>query len=80
MRDDYGAIFAALQQATQATIAANAQLIGTNAQLAAIAQALSTATVATQAARDEHEDLRETVTRLETLVEELIRRHNGGQP
>jgi hypothetical protein len=29
-------------------------------------------------AKDEHEDLRETVRRLEGLVEELLRRQNGG--
>jgi len=74
MRDDYQAIFTALHQATQASIAANAQLIATNAQLAAIGQALGAATEATRHARDEHEDMRETIQRLEALVTDLQRR------
>ncbi|HKA39847.1 MAG TPA: hypothetical protein VKD25_08760, partial [Burkholderiales bacterium] len=77
VRDDYQAIFAALHQAAHATIAANAQLIATNAQLAALAQFLTSATEATRAARDEHEDMRETVRRLEALITELQRRMNG---
>jgi predicted nucleic acid-binding Zn-ribbon protein len=76
MADDYTPIFAALHQATQASISANAQLIATNAQLAALAQALTTATDATRHARDEHADVRETVDRLETLVTDLQHRLN----
>ena len=70
MRDDYHAILAAIHQATETSVAANAQLIASNMQLIAIAQSLADAM---RAARDEHEDMRQTIQRLEALVTDLQR-------
>jgi hypothetical protein len=44
----------------------------------AATEALTRSIEAAQRANAEQEDLRETVTRLETLIMELIRRQNGG--
>jgi phage shock protein A len=63
-------LFTALQatnEALAATLVANRQTI--DAAIAAHDER--------EAARSEHEDLRETVARLEALVIELVRRLNG---
>lgn len=81
MKDDFKAIHQALLDATQNLIAsqgrlveANVALVETNARMIALGEALTRATTATGEARDEHEDLRETVARLEALINELLRR------
>ena len=65
--NDFTPIFKALSDAAQ-------ELIATNQHLIAIGQALTAATTASQHARDESEDVKVTVQRLETLIQELIGR------
>ena len=74
--NDFTPIFKALSDATQELIATNQALIASNQHLTAISRALTDATTATQHARDEGEDVKVTVQRLETLVQELVRRQN----
>jgi hypothetical protein len=70
LMNDFTPIFKALSDATQ-------ELIASHAHLVAIGQALTDATAATQHARDEGEDVKVTVHRLEALVQELLdRRHD----
>jgi hypothetical protein len=67
MSDPYREMFDGLRQAAEALVQASEALQRAGVAITAIAQAALNA-------RDEQEDLRETVGRLETLVLELVRR------
>jgi hypothetical protein len=58
-------------------IVAHDHLVKANDELATGGQALTRSIDAALHAQEEHEDLRESVRRLEALVEELLRRQNG---
>jgi hypothetical protein len=68
MTDEFRRIQQALRDTTHGLIAAAAGWVAMNNHLIAIGQALTRATTAASEARDEHEDLRETVRRIEGLV------------
>jgi hypothetical protein len=68
MADDFRPIFEGLKRVTDGLVAANQALIGANQGLIAASEGLKAVADAVLAARDEHEDLREAVRRLESLV------------
>lgn len=79
--DDYFRVtFEGIQEASIALIASSTSLVEANQQLAKAGVALARVTDAVLHTRDEHEDLRVTVTRLEKLVLELLNRPSGGLP
>jgi hypothetical protein len=69
--DQYRELFAALD-ATVASMNEATEAMGRTGQ------SLRKVTSAALASLQDHEDLRETVARLEALVLELVRRQNGG--
>jgi hypothetical protein len=69
-----------LRDAAQHLIAAHNAIVLVSSAVQEAGSALVRTTEAMLHAKDEHEDLRESVHRLEGLVEEILRRQNGGTP
>ena len=86
MADDFRPVLEGLKDAAQHMMAANQHMVAANEQLQLGGAALVRTTEAALAAKDEHEDLRESVSRLEGLVMQLStevralrdERRNGG--
>lgn len=77
MTDDFRDMIEATRDIAVALVEANAANAEANAANARAAEAVKRMATVALHARTEHEDLRETVHRLEALVLELVRKSNG---
>ena len=64
----------AMARTHESLVASHTHIVEANADLVAAVQQFSTALDAIDRAHEEHEDLRDTVARLEKLVTELVER------
>jgi len=73
-------LWAAFDQTLIGLRAAGDGLMAAVQGFTAVGEGLKRAAEASRVVEEEHGDLRETVRRLEGLIEELLRRQNGGRP